>query len=465
MATIDPSIALGVKPVQIESPVNALSRMLQVQGLQDQREASRMQIDAARRAETEQNALSNIYSTAYKDGKIDRNAVLSGAAQGGLGHKIPGLQKGFADADAADAKMQKDRLEAAHKRADLMGQAFGYVRQNPTVEAAHAVLDNLGAQGVLPPEVVQQYKLQTSQNPGSIAQLADQAFRSALEAKDQLPKFETRNLGGTTDTIAVDPVTQHARTVNSVANTQSPDNKASVGASYANLAETRRHHGVTEGNQAKTMEQAGWQYDAKRGGRVNVRTGEFQPVTQDGQPIGGEPDKPLSGAVLKQLTEVRDNAVTLDRLLGGFKEDYASKGVLGFGADTSLMAKGVLGRDKDAVEWWKNYRKQAELVERHSLFGAALTPTEQDSWRGADIGPGMDKDVIKRNLQTRAELTKKVLETTRMDLVDAGNSEARVNAIAGRGPQAKPQAPAAAVGALSPEELKELAELRKRFGK
>jgi hypothetical protein len=138
------------------------------------------------------------------------------------------------------------------------------------------------------------------------------------------------------------------------------------------------------------------------------------------------------------LQEVRDNAVTLDTLLSGFKDDFAGKGVYGLGADTSLAAKAVLGSDRESVEWWKNYRKQAELVERHAMFGAALTPTEQASWRNADIGPGLNKDVIKKNLQTRANLTKKMLETTRQDLIDAGQSEQRVNAIAGRGPQAAP---------------------------
>jgi hypothetical protein len=146
----------------------------------------------------------------------------------------------------------------------------------------------------------------------------------------------------------------------------------------------------------------------------------------------GASSKPLSGSVVKQLQEVGDNAVTLANLSNTFKDNFANKGILGAGADSQLSLSATLGKDKDSVDWWKNYRKQAELVERHASFGASLTPGEQESWRSADIGPGMHPDVIKRNLQTRANLAARMLENSRQDAIDAGHSEDRVNAIAGR---------------------------------
>lgn len=148
---------------------------------------------------------------------------------------------------------------------------------------------------------------------------------------------------------------------------------------------------------------------------------------------GSNNSKPLPGSVLKQLQEVRDASTTIGNLNDAFKDNFAGKGVLGMGAEAQLGASANLGADKDSVDWWKNYRKTAELVERHAMFGASLTTGEQEAWRSADIGPGMNKDVIKRNLKTRAELSRKVLENTRQDLVDAGHSEDRVNAIADRG--------------------------------
>jgi hypothetical protein len=241
----------------------------------------------------------------------------------------------------------------------------------------------------------------------------------------------------------------------------------------AQLAEAARHNtatertaagqlGVAQGNlgvrraeleQAKSAPKG--VYDPARGVLVDPRTGEARPVTgPDGKPLGPKEAmaKPLPQSVLKQITEARDNATTIDRLSASFKPEYAGKGLLGLGADMQLSASGNLGVDKDSVEWWKNYRKQAELVERHALFGAALTPTEQGSWRSADIAPGLDAAVVARNLATRNELAKKVFENTQRDLVDAGHNEERIGAIAGRGKSAAPAADGPIAGAYSDAE-------------
>jgi hypothetical protein len=165
---------------------------------------------------------------------------------------------------------------------------------------------------------------------------------------------------------------------------------------------------------------------------VDPRTGTSLPVTLGGEPVG-QVKKPLPSQVITQLQESRDNATTIKNLLTAFKDDFANKGLLGLGAEMQLTGSARIGVDKDAVEWWKNYKKQAELVERHAMFGASLTANEQNSWRSADIDPGMDKDVIKKNLATRERLTKKLAENTRQDFIDAGYDQKKVDAIAGRG--------------------------------
>lgn len=142
--------------------------------------------------------------------------------------------------------------------------------------------------------------------------------------------------------------------------------------------------------------------------------------------------KPLPPTVVNAVTEARDSAATMERIQSSFKPEFAGKGLYGLGADASMMVKGNLGMDKEAVEWWKNYRKDVELTERHALFGAALTPSEQASWRSADIAPGMDPDVVATNLATRAALSKKVFANKKQDMIDAGHNPARIDAIAGR---------------------------------
>lgn len=157
-----------------------------------------------------------------------------------------------------------------------------------------------------------------------------------------------------------------------------------------------------------------------------------------------KPEKVLPQAVVKLVTEARDNATAMDGLASTFKPEYAGKGVFGLGADMQMAASANLGADKDSVNWWKDYRKNIELVERHAMFGASLTVGEQGAWRSADISPGMDPEVIKRNLVTRQALAQKVLGNAEQDMIDAGHSEERVRNIAGRNRQpATPDKPAA----------------------
>jgi hypothetical protein len=212
----------------------------------------------------------------------------------------------------------------------------------------------------------------------------------------------------------------------------------------------------------------GGQPAATPAGRVSVGYRWKTDGSGEQEPIPGGPHdpargsgKPLAPAVVKQIQEARDNAATIERASSTFKPEFASKGVLGMGADASMSAKGVLGLDKDSVAWWKDYRKQAELIERHALFGAALTPTEQASWRSADIHPGMDAAVIKTNLATRAALARKVAENTAADMKDAGHNGERIDKIAAR--NAQPDAPG--IQAFDADKEKRYQEWKARQGK
>jgi hypothetical protein len=125
--------------------------------------------------------------------------------------------------------------------------------------------------------------------------------------------------------------------------------------------------------------------------------------------------KPVPQSIMKELGEAQDRAASMGELVRTFSPDYSG---LTMGART--RAGSYLGTDADAVEWWKNYRKQSELTERHALFGASLTAGEQAAWASADIGPMTDPKVIQRNLATRAKLAAKVYATQRERAIRSG---------------------------------------------
>lgn len=400
MATIDASIPLGIRPVQIESPLNAMAQFAQVQGAQSQNALMALKMDEIKRAAAEQQQI----RTGLAAPDADPVKVLMTA----------GRPKEAMELAASQRAAEKDRLEMGLKKIGLAGQILSTAKDQPSYDAARTTAQSYGLDvSSMPPQFdpnVVQTKLQQS-----------------MSLKEQMEQ-KWKQMGFDLDVRKAGEAERHNVSTERNAAGQLAVSQGNLGVSQANLGLRKQELAA---NVSKPFEVTG-----PDGQAVLVqqdKAGNLTPVAGYAPKGGG---KPLPGAALKSITEVRDTANTIDRLATSFKPEYAEKGVMGIGADASLAAKGVMGTDKDAVEWWKNYRKQAELVERHAMFGAALTPGEQGSWRSADISPGMHPDVIARNLKTRQALTARMLDTTRQDLIDAGHSEQRVNAIAGRGPAA-----------------------------
>tara|TARA_R110002126_G_scaffold119314_2_gene260127 strand:+ start:271 stop:1785 length:1515 start_codon:yes stop_codon:yes gene_type:complete len=64
---LDPSIALGVRPLQLPDPMNQLAQFSQIQNAQNQNALARYQLNAAQRAEQGQTALGQAYGKFYTD--------------------------------------------------------------------------------------------------------------------------------------------------------------------------------------------------------------------------------------------------------------------------------------------------------------------------------------------------------------------------------------------------------------
>jgi hypothetical protein len=308
MAQIDASIPLGVRRAQPESPLNAMAKVLQIQGLQDERAARQQGLERT-------NRLNQVLSQSYAKPEDREEALL----RGGFVDQATKLATDRRANLKTEADTEKTKFDTASKRLEIMGQAFGSVRANPTLANAHGVLDYLGNNGVMTPDQVAQYKAQVAQNPQAIASLADQAFRAALHAKEQLATIQTRNTGGSTDTIAVDPVTGQAKTVNSVRNTVSPDAalSASTQRRGQNMVDARAREAT-----AATM------------------TKPFEVTGEDGKPVLVQQDKqgnirPVQGYLPKQgaskpLTEGQAKAALFGSRMQSAEDiftELADKGV------------------------------------------------------------------------------------------------------------------------------------------
>jgi hypothetical protein len=230
---IDASIPLGVKPFQIESPINQLAKVLQIGGMQQDQQMGQMKMDEYRRSVDDQNALRADLSGAGAD---PYNVLI----RHGRVKEATDFAKGKADITKTTADTEKSQLETAHKRIDMLGQVSGWVRQNPTPENAAQAIQHLQMQGVLTPQQAQQEmaKVQADPSPQGIANFADMAFRASLQAKDQLPKLQTNNIGGQTVTQSIDAVTGKPSVVGAMQNTVSPDAQLQANTSTANNQRT-----------------------------------------------------------------------------------------------------------------------------------------------------------------------------------------------------------------------------------
>ena len=159
-------------------------------------------------------------------------------------------------------------------------------------------------------------------------------------------------------------------------------------------------------------------YDATRGGRVNLDTGELVPVTQSGVPIGSK-EKPLTTGEVEKITSMDNAFGNQKRLSDTFQDSYGGY-TFKAGGDIANLYGGKFGGDNQAqAEWWASHEAN-DNVARNALFGASLTAGEQKAWEKTSINPGMNPSMIKNRMLERQNLIEAKRKTTLSNLGAAG---------------------------------------------
>jgi hypothetical protein len=426
---IDPSIALQVRPVQIQDPVNQLAKLLQAQNMQQDNALGRLKMDEYQRSVTDSNALNDLYRGAVKaDGTIDRNALYSGAAQRGLGAKIPALQKQFLDADEAKGKVDKQKVELIDAKLK-QSRAYLDTVQTPEQylqwhEANHAdpiLGPELAARGVTA-EQARASIVQALQQPGGFEQLKQ---RSALgiEKFTELNKPTTHyaNTGGTTQIVQTPGLGGAPQVVGSMNNTQSPDNAASVAATMRgqNMADSR------------ARESQAIQRDAANAGKVPAG----YRVGADGRSLEFIPGGPADPNAAKRAapTEFQGKAAMFgtraqeaDRIISELEGKYSPAGI---------NTKQALGRTPlvgGALEAGSNLvlsdeSQKAEQAQRDFVnavlrleSGAAIGQSEFDNARRQYFRqPGDSPAVVAQKAQNRRTAIQGLINNARPGDIDA----------------------------------------------
>lgn len=185
---IDARIPLGVQPMQIESPLNAMAQVMQVQGMQDQAAMRRLQMEQAKREREAETALSQAYASSLgADGAIDRNAMFRTLAGRGLGAKIPGLQKQFADAD----KSQLEVREKAAANYKSFQEAVASYANDPNVSKAMVAsgLQQAVQAGAFDPKMASAMISDLPDDPAQLRQRLQMIQRARLSPEHQITLF------------------------------------------------------------------------------------------------------------------------------------------------------------------------------------------------------------------------------------------------------------------------------------
>lgn len=219
---INPNIAMAYKAPEFDSPMNQLAQFMQMKQMQQSDQLNQMKMDEYGRGIESNNRLQSILRGEYQTPEARQDAIL----KGGFLKEAQDYGKGNADVLKTQSEAKYKEIETANKRADLAGSVFGYVRQNPTLDNALAAIDHLAANSIYSPDQAAEYKAKVQANPQAIAQMADLAFRGALDAKDQLAKLGDFNAGGSHQFTSTDPVSGKVTMTGAVPITESANNVA-----------------------------------------------------------------------------------------------------------------------------------------------------------------------------------------------------------------------------------------------
>jgi hypothetical protein len=356
---INELIARGVDPIQFESPVNQLAKVLQIQGAQQNIARGEMEQDQYRQGVERKNKLVQLMGGLPGDATDDqRSAALKG---GGYFDEADKLDKGVLERRKIGSEASAKDFETARKKLDIAGSAFNQVRQSPTLQNANAVLDYLGANGVYTPDLVAQYKAQVAANPADIGRLADIAFRSSLDAKEQLVKHVSQNMGGSMVDKVFDSTTGQLTTIGSAPITQSADNAASNARQAA------------EGAANRAVQMRGQTLADFRARDLNENSREANRIAQDNKPLTeGQSKSALFGARMQEANDI------LDTLAKGGTEKSTPGMNAGYGVGT--LVSGLSSND------------QQQLMQAKRNFLNAVLRRES----GAVIG---DSEFANANLQ------------------------------------------------------------------
>jgi hypothetical protein len=132
--------------------------------------------------------------------------------------------------------------------------------------------------------------------------------------------------------------------------------------------------------------------------------------------------KPLSDKVISQIDNLTGNIARQDH----FDENFDPSTMLGPSQWINKARSSWFGETlgfgspeaEKATEWWRDF-KSMDNVERHELFGAAITAGEEAAWKATTVNPWDGEAKVRNAIRRRREIQQGILDRiTRMHGMD-----------------------------------------------
>jgi len=214
---LNPSISLGVRPLEIANPLAQYGQVAALQSAQNQNQLAQYQLGAAQRAEATQNALADAYSQSIdpNTGAINYNKLTGLLAKGGGGSQIPGIEKTRREIEAAALAAQKTKSEIEKNEfqltKDKLKHGWTSLGDAPTPQDAIKKLNEGVTKGYFD-FATASAETQRLQNmtPEQYKQYRVEKVLGLLDAKDKLsfmlPKTTRQDIGGQIVNIQDNPM-------------------------------------------------------------------------------------------------------------------------------------------------------------------------------------------------------------------------------------------------------------------
>lgn len=302
MAQIDPSIVLQSKGVQLDNPMEAQYRAMQLRSLGLQQQANEAQMQDAMEKRQQQRTLADLYRGSMDPtGKVDRTKLLSGMASAGLGSQIPGVQKQFTDEDEGKSKVALQQSQIDEKKLGMLKDRLTYAngainallsRPQLTHDDVISSITGLVQQGMIDQQMGADMVRQLPGNPAILRDFLRQKGLETMDAAKRMelltPKFEKVDNGGVINLGTVNPLTGQFTPGQAVKKVATPD-------AVLSSQTTRRGQNMTDSRERSLAAQGvTYQQDAD-GNLVALPTKGVPGRAVQGVPVAGPDGKPLAG--------------------------------------------------------------------------------------------------------------------------------------------------------------------------